>query len=181
MCLESVSRGKTMYLRKLQQKDAPLMLEWMHDSSVVKDLQTNFAKKTLEDCEAFIGNSQIDTGNLHLAIADENDEYMGTVSLKHIQGTSAEFGITIRSCAMGRGYSKWAMEEIFRKGAEKLSLEKIYWCVSPLNERALRFYDKNGYQRIDAPEKSIASMLVKEAIYTGEQIDNYIWYQMKIK
>lgn len=166
-----------MYLRKLQQKDAPLMLEWMHDLSVVKDLQTDFVKKTLKDCEAFIENSQTNIYNLHFAITDENDEYMGTVSLKHIKGTSAEFGITIRGCAMGRGYSKWAMEEIFRKGVEELSLAKVYWCVSPLNERALRFYDKNGYQRIEMLESDIETMLLEEELYTKEQISTYVWYQ----
>lgn len=166
-----------MHLRKLKQSDAPLMLEWMHDRSVVKDLQADFAKKTIDDCEAFIENSLTDTQNLHLAIVDEKDEYMGTVSLKHIKGISAEFGITIRSCAMGKGYSQWAMEEIFRRGAEELQIEKVYWCVNPRNERALRFYDKNGYQRIEALESSIESMLMQEEIYTGEQIKTYVWYQ----
>ena len=31
-----------MYLRTLELKDAPLMLAWMHDRSVTKDLRTNF-------------------------------------------------------------------------------------------------------------------------------------------
>lgn len=169
-----------MHLRKLKQSDAPLMLEWMHDRSVVKDLQADFAKKTIDDCEAFIENSLTDTQNLHLAIVDEKDEYMGTVSLKHIKGIAAEFGITIRSCAMGKGYSQWAMEEIFRRGAEELQIEKVYWCVNPRNERALRFYDKNGYQRIEALEKDVELMLVEEDIYTHEQINAYVWYQVKI-
>ena len=43
-----------MNLRKLEIKDAPLMLEWMHDKSVVEDLRTNFLTKTIEDCENFI-------------------------------------------------------------------------------------------------------------------------------
>ena len=34
-------------LRRLKPEDAPLMLEWMHDPSVVEKLQTNFAGKTL--------------------------------------------------------------------------------------------------------------------------------------
>ena len=36
-----------MRLRKLQLKDAPLMLEWMHDESVVHDLHTDFASKSI--------------------------------------------------------------------------------------------------------------------------------------
>ena len=39
-----------MYLREFKQKDAPLMLEWMHDPSVVENLQTDFGSKTIEDC-----------------------------------------------------------------------------------------------------------------------------------
>ena len=73
-----------MYLRKLQLKDAPLMLEWMHDDSVVKELQANFAEKTIEDCNQFILAAEDQTHNIHLAIADDYDEYMGTVSLKNI-------------------------------------------------------------------------------------------------
>ena len=78
-----------MKIRNLSLKDAPLMLEWMHDPDVVKDLQANFAAKTLEDCRAFIESAQDTSANLHMAITDDNDEYMGTVSLKHIRAETA--------------------------------------------------------------------------------------------
>lgn len=70
-----------MILRKLELKDATLMLEWMHDKTVVNNLKVNFMSKIIEDCESFIINSWNDKENLHLAI-DVNGEYMGTVSLK---------------------------------------------------------------------------------------------------
>ena len=70
-----------MILRKLELKDSTLMLEWMHDKTVVNNLKVNFMSKTIEDCESFIINSWNDKENLHLAI-DVNGEYMGTVSLK---------------------------------------------------------------------------------------------------
>lgn len=137
-----------MYLRELKQKDAPLMLEWMHDPSVVENLQTDFGSKTIEDCERFIENSQVDNHNVHFAIADEADEYQGTVSLKHIDNGSAEFAITIRASAMGRGISSVAMSQIIQYGFKEKGLNSIYWCVSPENKRAVRFYDKNGYHRV---------------------------------
>ena len=84
-----------MRLRKLELKDAPLMLEWMHDETVVKDMQADFSSKTLEDCNHFILSSKDTRKNLHLAIVDENDEYMGTVSLKNIEEDKAEFAITV--------------------------------------------------------------------------------------
>lgn len=158
-----------MKLRKLQAEDAPFMLEWMHDDSVVHDLRTNFAVKTLEDCISFIKMAQDTNENLHLAIVDENDTYMGTVSLKHITKTSAEFGITVRKCAMGKGFSKFAMQHIIETGFKQLGLQKIYWCVAPENQRAVKFYDKNKYSRGLAPVGA-------QNFYTSEEITHYIWY-----
>lgn len=102
-----------MNLRELKPQDAPLMLEWMQDASVVQYMGTDFASKTLEDCETFIQSSQNDSEFLHRAIVDEEDIYMGTVSLKHIDPLKrcAEFAITIRKDAMGKGYSDFGMRE----------------------------------------------------------------------
>lgn len=161
-----------MKLRKLELKDAPLMLEWMHDDSVVHFMGANFAEKKIEDCENFIRYSQESENDLNLAIVDDNDEYMGTVSLKHINKElkMAEFAVTVRKCAMGRGISAYGMKEIIRIGLEELGLDKVLWCVSKLNERAVRFYDKNGYKRTTDIHEYYKSM------YTEEQNALFIWY-----
>ena len=163
-----------MKLRKLMRKDAPYMLEWMHDVSVVENLQANFLSKTIKDCEEFIESAQNDDKNMHLAVVDQDDIYMGTVSLKHIKNKSAEFAITVRNLAMGKGYSKFAMEKIIRIGFEELGLDTIYWCVSRENKRAIHFYDKNEYQRI-----AINCLDVKVSGYTEDQMIQYLWYQQK--
>lgn len=160
-----------MRLRELRKQDAPLMLEWMHDESVVKDLQTDFTSKTLEDSEKFIEASLLDRHNLHLAIVDETDVYQGTVSLKNIEDDKAEFAITIRASAMGRGFSAYAMNRIVEIGFEEKGLDSIYWCVSPQNRRAIRFYDKNGYRRVSPDTLNIPG-----GKYSGEQIHSYFWY-----
>lgn len=158
-----------MHLRRLERKDAPLMLEWMHDPSVVEHLHANFLSKTLEDCERFISNSQTDENNLHLAITDDSDVYLGTVSLKDIHDGMAEFAITIRASAMGKGVSCAAMREIIRIGFEEKNLNSIFWCVSPENKRAVRFYDKNGYVRVPYERLSIRG-------YSDDMIRSMIWY-----
>ena len=137
-----------MRLRKLEEKDAPLMLEWMHDPSVVEYMQADFASKTIDDCVDFIKSAADRTTGIHFAVVDDNDEYMGTVSLKHITDNDAEFAITVRKAAMGRGFSTFAMKEIIEYGFNTLNLNLIYWCVNPDNKRAVRFYDKNGYKRV---------------------------------
>lgn len=144
-----------MRLRNLELKDATLMLEWMHDESVVGRLKGNFLEKTLADAESFILASLNKEENIHLAIVSDEDEYMGTASLKNVdsESKSAEFGIAVRKSAMGRGYSWYGMEEIIRLAFEKYGLESVYWCVSRENERAVRFYDKhNFHEALDIPE-----------------------------
>ena len=162
-----------MIIRELEMEDALFMLEWMHDDYIVHDLQTDFSSKTLEDCYSFIIAAKHDINNIHLAVANEENEYMGTVSLKNISDDSAEFAITIRASAMGKGYSKWAMDEILRKGFDELGLSLIYWCVSPENKRAVRFYDKNGYERILPENLEICG-------YSEDQINAYLWYYIRV-
>lgn len=115
-----------MRLRELRTDDAPFMYEWMQDDDVVQYLWNDFKTKKISDCESFISSSLKETNNLNLAIVDDNDTYMGTVSLKKIQNGVAEFGIVVRKQAMGKGYSKYGMDEIFRIGFEKLKLEVQY-------------------------------------------------------
>ena len=161
-----------MRLRNLKIKDAPLMLEWMHDTSVVEKLKTNFSTKTIDDCKAFIKASKDKTKDINLAIVSNEDEYMGTVSLKNIdyENNCAEFAITVRKSAMGRGYSWWGMEEIIRLAFDKYGLENVYWCVSRANKRAVRFYDKHNFHEVvDIPN----SILER---YKG--LDDLKWYSV---
>ena len=143
------NRENIINIRCLERKEAPYMLEWMHDESVIKYMNTDFSSMTVDDCISFIQDSKDGTHNLHLAIVDSNDEYQGTVSLKDIdyEKKQAEFAIAIRRCAMGKGFSSAAMKMIIDYGFEKIDLNRIYWYVSPDNVRALKFYDKNGYER----------------------------------
>ena len=93
-----------MKLRKLEIKDAEAMLEWMHSKNVVEMLAQNFENKSLEDCKQFIKNANEDESIfLHRAICNDKDEYLGTVSLKHInmQDRNAEYAISMREKAMG--------------------------------------------------------------------------------
>ena len=124
------------------------MLEWMKDNSVVQYLSIDFSTKTLADCEQFIRVAENDKNNLHMAIV-EYDEYMGTVFLKHISLIDAEFAITIRKTAMGKGIAKCGMHEIIKQGFKELGLERVYWCVDTINTRAIKFYDKNDFERIN--------------------------------
>ncbi len=160
-----------MNLRKLEIKDAPLMLEWMHDPSVVCYLKGDFSSKTIQDAEAFISKSWEDPNNINLAIVSDTDEYMGTVSLKNIEAGGAEFAISIRKKAMNHGYSWFGMKEIIDEAFSKYGLRYVYWCVSNNNSRAIRFYDKHCFKEShNIPQKALER-------YAGE--NGLKWYMVR--
>lgn len=161
-----------MYLRKLKLEDAPLMLEWMHDDDITHNLSTNFEAKSLQDCENFISASMGTSTNLHMSIASDADEYMGTVSLKHIdkEAGNAELAIAVRKSSMGKGYSWFGMVEIIRIAFEELGLNSVYWCVSTKNERACRFYDKQGFHE--------AFDISNEIFARYEGVEHLKWYSV---
>lgn len=153
-------------------KDSSRMLEWMHDEHTTKFLGKNFQIYTLSNCENFICNSKNSKNDCHLAVVNEDDEYMGTVSLKHMQKGTAEFAIVIHPSAYGRGYGSYAIKSIIAYGFETLKLRKIYWNVMKENKRAIQFYERNGYKqveynRIDEIRGGTPSM---------EEINSFLWY-----
>ena len=101
---------------------------------------------------------------------------MGTVSLKNIdkKRDSAEFAITIRRCAMGKGYSSYAMKTIIEKAFSEYGLENVYWYVSKENARAVRFYDKMGYTRFSVDEIKKIGITIEEG-----EINKMYWYCVK--
>lgn len=153
-----------MKLRFLNLKDAELMLEWMHDPIVVETMGADFKSKTIDDCKEFIHASLKNKHTaLHLAVVDDNDVYQGTVSLKHInyKDSVAEFAITIRQSAMGRGFAQFAMKSILTLAEQELHLKKIYWCVRSDNTRAIHFYDKSKYKKTSCIPQELRSLYSK--------------------
>lgn len=144
-----------MKLRNLELKDAPLMLEWMHDKVVTENLREKFSDYSIENAEQFIKVSLEKNENIHLAICSDEDEYMGTVSLKNVdwENLHAEFAIVVRSLAMSRGYAWFALEEMLKKAFDEYRLESVYWRVEKNNKRSIRFFDKhNIHEANDIPE-----------------------------
>lgn len=143
-----------MRLRDLKLEDAPLMLEWMHDPVVTEKMRGSFSDKTLADAEDFIKASCDKTEEIHLAISSDEDEYMGTVSLRNVDKKNqyAEFAVVVRQKAMAKGYAWYALEEMLNKAFDEYGLESVYWRVSRENEKAIRFFDKhNMHEVIEMP------------------------------
>ena len=133
-------------LRRLEQKDAPFMLEWMHDKTITCNFSYPFARMTLEKAENFIKHS-FDEKNQHFAITDDHDEYLGTISLKHISEVDhkAEYAIVTRKKAHGTGIAERATMEILRYAFHDLGLHRVYLTVLSDNISARKLYENCGF------------------------------------
>jgi len=135
-----------MRLRNFKKKDVQGMLEWMKDDSI--NMFFAFDAKRIDEasCLTFINEAQSEIDK-HYAIVDDNDAYMGTVSLKNIdkKNSHAEYAVALRKTAHGKGIAKIATDEILRIAFEDLGLDKVYLNVYAENKRAIAFYEKYGF------------------------------------
>ncbi len=141
-------------LRNLTENDAQNMLEWMNDSRISDAFQESMSHRTIDDAIEFIHKYQdIDVSGdncetIHLAIADEDDEYLGTISLKKIdyRNKNAEYAIVTRYKVHGTGAAAEATKAILKMAFEQLKLERVYLTVLQNNVRAKNFYEKIGFK-----------------------------------
>lgn len=163
-----------MILRKLEEKDADGMLEWMQDKDIQKNFRFDAANKTRADVLEFIHNAEnvpIDGKSIHYAIADENNEYLGTISLKNIDITAkkAEYAVCIRKAYQGRGIATEATKEILRKAFGEFGLERVDLNVLSDNVNAIRLYEKCGF---------VSDGELKSCLFLRGKYYNLKWYHI---
>lgn len=134
-------------MRKLELKDAKKMMETLNDKSVTNTMRISLRSFSLDECKDYILNSNKDDKNIDFAITDENDNWVGTVSLKNIDHSKkeAEYAIITSKDVHGKGYSQKATKEILEYAFNELKLDKVYLYVSVNNIRANKFYQKVGF------------------------------------
>jgi len=133
------------------------MLEWMHDPSIVCFIWFDAMSMTEEKCLEYIRTANSDDNSKHFAIADENDEYLGTISLKNIdyEKKEAEYAISTRKIVHGTGAASTATKEILKIAFEYLELNRVYLNVLKENDRANAFYQKVGFRFDHCEENAI--------------------------
>lgn len=139
-----------MSLRELLEKDAEGMLEWMNDPEILKNFRFGAESRDKNDIINFIKEASVELiegKSIHYAIVDENDEYLGTVSLKNIDlsARNAEFAISLRKKAQGKGIGYKATMELLEMAFGRYDLHRVYLNVLTENLRAIRMYEKCGF------------------------------------
>ena len=122
----------------------------MHDPDIQKYFRFDMINSTREDVIGFIHRSHIDVvegESIHYAITDDLDEYLGTISLKDLDlmARNAEYAISLRKKAQGRGIAIEATNEILKRAFLEFEMERIYLNVLSENRRAIQLYEKCGF------------------------------------
>jgi len=160
-----------MKLRELSEKDISGMLEWMHDPEIGQYFQFDAASATPDTALNYIRSASNDPNSRHFAIVDENDDYLGTISLKSIDNKNrcAEYAISTRKKAHGQGVAKWATSSILDKAFDELDLNRVYLNVLTDNTRANRFYTKFGF---------VFEGTSRQHVYIRGKFKDLNWYAM---
>lgn len=159
-----------MKLRELQAQDADGMKEWILDADINQHFQFDPAQASATVLN-FIENASNDEHSQHFAVVNENDDYLGTVSLKNIDvaNKNAEYAISMRRAAMGTGAAAFATNSILEIAFNKLNLHRVYLNVLSDNKRAVRFYEKTGFHFEGE---------FKEHLCVRGQYKNLKWYRI---
>ncbi len=157
-----------MVLRKLQEKDYEYMKEWMNNEDIVSNFRSDFRNMKEIEVRNFIQNSYTDK-DVNLAIVNEIDEYMGTISLKNINNIdkNGEYAIVLREKAIGTGLAKKATDELLDMAFNKLDLKKVYLNVYSQNIRAIKFYRKMRFKYEGEFRKHV---------YVNHQFKDLMWF-----
>ena len=161
-------------LRGLESRDCQGMIEWMRDAETIHFFHDNMKDKTQEDVLNFIAASKTtpsDGDNIHYAIVDDLDVYLGTISLKNINlaDRNAEYAISLRKSAQGKGIAYFATSKLLKIAFLDFELQKVYLNVLSDNYRAIRLYEKCGFRL----EGEFKSHFYLEGIYKDLR-----WYAM---
>mgnify|MGYP003290802940 FL=1 len=141
-------------IRELKKGDASGMLEWMTDPEISSCFRYDASKITLASCQKFIKSANDNPHCRHLAIVNNKDEYLGTVSLKNIDFVEgiAEFAIGTRKNVRGIGVDATILA--LKLAFEELKLDKVYLNVYSENTRAQKCYLKVGFQFVRKEENA---------------------------
>ena len=146
-----VIEHKWIRLRALEKKDLPLLARWWRDWEVGRFLdeylplpQAEFERRFETMLEA-----QRNQRELHYGIEDEQGKLIGAVGLGRVdwKNRNAELYIAIgEKNRWDQGYGTEAITGLLEFAFRTLNLHRIWLPALALNQRAIRCYEKCGFQ-----------------------------------
>lgn len=148
-------KGKKVVLRKVKQKDLPLLYQWINDPEVAKfwygrdkPRSRQWVKKHFTPMVQGKSESQCwmielnkrPTGFMYNTPQKEDDGpgFSGRIELDIMIGEKNQWG---------KGYGSDAMRVMLEFAFSKQKAERVYVLARTSNTRAINFYEKIGFQK----------------------------------
>ena len=149
---QDLFRGRLVRLTAPQEEDAEILARWSEDAAYLRDLDTDYArplspKELAERLDS--ARSDANTVEFHLRTL-EGDRLIGLVALHSIEwnNRTALLAIGIGEPGYrGKGYGTDALHLVLRYAFDELNLYRVGLDVIESNRRAIRAYEKVGFQR----------------------------------
>lgn len=142
--------GEKVILRAIEPSDVKQLWEWTQDEEVMRLRDYPSPPVPLAEAEQEYQESlRRDTKDLRLAITTLDGELIGETSLRYVdhRAGGADFTIAIGNKAYwGHGYGSDAARALMEFAFEQYNLHRITLYVHAFNERAIRSYEKCGFQ-----------------------------------
>jgi len=136
-------------LRPIRMSDAEACFRWVSDPDVTRLLGLFRPARSLEQERAWISSVLADQQQQAFVIADEHGRAIGTCSLRGIDETEgiAFLGLMIGEKTLwDRGYGTSAVKALLGHAFRELGLREVRLSCHPDNRRALRCYEKAGFE-----------------------------------
>lgn len=140
-------QGERIVLRAIEREDLPNYVQWLNDPTVLEHFG-HFLPLSLAPEEQWYEAMLKDSNVRNFAIEFEG-RHVGGAGFNNIDGrnANAEVGLFVGLPELwDRGLGHDVLRTLLRFGFEQMNLHRIYLRVFAKNERAVRLYEKVGFQ-----------------------------------
>jgi RimJ/RimL family protein N-acetyltransferase len=148
-------RGEKVIIRPMVREDVDKMAAWRPFTDPLNSLWNGLQHSSIENGLWFEAQANDDSRQWY-AVEDLDGHLIGRLSLRQIsRHKSARLGITLGADYVGQGYGTDALRTFLAYYFWELGFETLYLNVAAPNKRAIRCYEKCGFEYIGSHYQGI--------------------------
>ncbi|RKD22271.1 hypothetical protein BET04_06240 [Caminicella sporogenes] len=172
-----VMMGDKTKIRKLERKDVDKMIEWgKHDEPIFYHYNFPYLSEKERDLWFKIKTKKFT--KKCFAIENLNGELIGYISLRNIKffKRESELGIVFNPDVINKGYGTDALNKFLDIYFTKEKMKTLFLKVGKFNKRAIRCYEKCGFEIINEvyeefEEQGLSEEIKKEIVEKYKDFD----------
>ncbi len=141
--------GNRVRLRAIERDDIPRFVTWFNDPEVRRHLEAYRPLSYVMEEKWFEAHAQLDPNEHLFAIETADGVHIGNIGLHRVnwKDRNAELGIVIGEREYwGQGYGTDAILTMLNYAFDTLNLHRVFLRVNADNPRAIRCYEKCGFE-----------------------------------